>query len=42
MTDTFTCHTPLLESALTAPETRAFRTSFAQAPGGMIRRPEAV
>lgn len=36
MTDPFTCHTPLLESALTALDPCAFRTSFAQVRSGMI------
>ena len=37
MTDPFTRHTPLPESALKALEPRAFRTSFAQVQSGMTR-----
>lgn len=36
MTDLFTRHKPLLESALTALDPRAFRTSLAQVQSGMI------
>ena len=42
MTDPFTRHKPLLESAPTALEARAFRTPFAQAQGGMSRWHMAV
>ncbi|WP_417740913.1 hypothetical protein [Salipiger sp.] len=42
MTDPFTRHTPLLESALTALEPSAFGTSFAQVQSGMSRWHMAV